>query len=134
MKISVKITDKGLKESANFEVPLGLLCAHSTYFEKALCGPWKESKQCAIKLPDTDPRVFRYFVRWLYTQQIYGQSTLSREQEPSDDDQAGEAPVDMAYDENDANNPVTWFFEDLFCLYVLPTSTTSESSGATSLR
>ncbi|RDW92791.1 BTB/POZ domain-containing protein [Aspergillus mulundensis] len=38
----------------------------SDFFDKALSGPWKESKERTVELPEVDPDVFALFVHWFY--------------------------------------------------------------------
>ncbi|KAI9658960.1 MAG: hypothetical protein M1821_001920 [Bathelium mastoideum] len=44
------------------------LTHHSTFFRKALSGPWTESISRVIELPEDEPKVFQLFVQWLYTE------------------------------------------------------------------
>lgn len=54
-----------------FTVHKGLLCHHSQYFRAALQGgPFVEALLGVVKLDDQDPKTFKHFVYWLYTQDI----------------------------------------------------------------
>lgn len=38
----------------------------SPFFDKAMSGPWQESMQRTIELPEDDPEIFAVYVHWLY--------------------------------------------------------------------
>lgn len=53
-----------------FPVHKGLLCYYSGYFDKALNGRFKESKQASVKLPTEDVETFQLFIGWIYTRRF----------------------------------------------------------------
>lgn len=53
-----------------FYLHRGLVCHHSTYFQGALRGDWKESKEGIITLDNEDEMTFQKFVDWLYTHRL----------------------------------------------------------------
>jgi hypothetical protein len=50
-----------------FNVHKVLLCAESEYFAKCFQGNFAEATTGETKLPETDPKTFTNFVKWLYT-------------------------------------------------------------------
>ena len=48
-----------------FEVPKGILCFYSGYFDAALNGPYIEAQEHVCHLPEEDPIIFEGFVYWL---------------------------------------------------------------------
>lgn len=49
-----------------FSVHEKLIRAPSPFFDKAMSGPWLESTQRTIELPDDEPPIFAIYVHWLY--------------------------------------------------------------------
>lgn len=47
-----------------------IICRESAYFKTALNGPFKEGVEQEVQLDD-DPIVVAYFLRWLYTENLY---------------------------------------------------------------
>ncbi|KAJ5360619.1 hypothetical protein N7517_009810 [Penicillium concentricum] len=43
-----------------------ILCSSSPFFKKAMSGPWKESAEHTIELPEDDPDMFDMYSHWLY--------------------------------------------------------------------
>ncbi|KAI9876477.1 MAG: hypothetical protein M1830_006433 [Pleopsidium flavum] len=58
-------------EKRNFGIHKDLLKHHSTYFDAALTGTFKESQEGLVLLPEDSPDVFELFVNWLYTQAFF---------------------------------------------------------------
>ncbi len=54
----------------HFQLPKGVLCRHSPYFNKAFNGEFKEGKQQSLELVDEDSGAFRLLVQWLLTGDI----------------------------------------------------------------
>jgi len=78
-------------QKQHYHLHKALLTHHSEYFNKALNGPWKESKEKAVTLDDVDTIAVDIFVHWLYTQQIPDnrdtlQMTRRFGSDPGDDD------------------------------------------------
>ncbi|KAK8192061.1 hypothetical protein BKA81DRAFT_285583, partial [Phyllosticta paracitricarpa] len=48
-----------------FQVHEVLLRSSSSFFEKALGGDWKESKEKMVPLPDEDVEIFSIYQKWL---------------------------------------------------------------------
>ena len=68
--VTVKVgpTDKlGTEEHGDFYLYENHLVYHSLFFRKALEGPWKESQDKVVELPEEEPYLFRMFIQWLYT-------------------------------------------------------------------
>lgn len=55
------------RQNINFGIHKGLLCHHSTFFDKALNGGFKEAVNGEVVLDDEDLEVFTRFNGWLYT-------------------------------------------------------------------
>ncbi|KAJ5165324.1 uncharacterized protein N7500_007154 [Penicillium coprophilum] len=53
-----------------FHVHKSIICASSPFLEKAMSGPWKESKARTFELPEDDPRIFTLYSHWLYFAKI----------------------------------------------------------------
>lgn len=58
-------------ESATFEITRGIICAKSDYFEKAFRGQFKKASERTLALDDVSPWIFKVFLTWVYTGQIY---------------------------------------------------------------
>jgi len=56
----------GSEPSVTFSVHEKLICASSDFFEKALSGKWKESKERSVKLEWDHPEAFQLYIHWLY--------------------------------------------------------------------
>lgn len=54
-------------EPKRFAIHKGLLCSRSGYFKAALTGNFREAEDQLVTLDDEDPRMFRRFNAWLYT-------------------------------------------------------------------
>lgn len=61
--ISIKVGP----ENTTFGIHRGLLCHHSSYFDRALNGGFKEAVEGEVILADEDPTIFTRFNEWLYT-------------------------------------------------------------------
>lgn len=59
-------------QETRFDLHRGLLCASSDFFRAAITGDFKERDQNKIKLPKQDVKIFKFFVRWLYTGRLRG--------------------------------------------------------------
>ncbi|KAK5746359.1 hypothetical protein LTR17_000739 [Elasticomyces elasticus] len=112
--------DDGDDEQQEFQVPRGLICASSEYFDKAFGETFEEGKTGKITLPDANFWVFECFVGWLYTQQVFWEHQDSRswEQPSLDRSYISANPVSYSLDVADLVDPVTWEFEHLFALYI----------------
>lgn len=53
-----------------FDAHIELLCAHSSFFDKALDGRFVEAETKYIPFPDEDPAIFTEFLSWAYTGQF----------------------------------------------------------------
>ncbi|KAH0292958.1 hypothetical protein M436DRAFT_78351 [Aureobasidium namibiae CBS 147.97] len=53
-------------EKEHFVVHKSILCAKSSYFDRALSGSFQEAITRFFQLPDISPVLFRIFVAWLY--------------------------------------------------------------------
>ncbi|KAJ5853655.1 hypothetical protein N7534_006198 [Penicillium rubens] len=49
-----------------FHIHKSLICTSSLFFQKAMSGPWKESKEQTLELPEDDPQAFALYSHWLY--------------------------------------------------------------------
>ncbi|CAI7593507.1 unnamed protein product [Penicillium crustosum] len=67
---AVKITVGASKEP--FHVHESVLCTSSRFFNAAMSGSWKESKEYTIELPEDDPAAFSIYSHWLYFAKIPG--------------------------------------------------------------
>lgn len=43
-----------------------IICASSPFFKNAMSGPWKESSEHTVDLPEDEPKVFALYCHWLY--------------------------------------------------------------------
>ncbi|KAF2121998.1 hypothetical protein BDV96DRAFT_662972 [Lophiotrema nucula] len=57
-------------EQKHFLVHKALLKSKSPFFAKALCGEWREAKDCAVNLPDVEPAIFELYVQFLFAQKL----------------------------------------------------------------
>ncbi|EXJ87748.1 hypothetical protein A1O1_04674 [Capronia coronata CBS 617.96] len=70
-------------EQVEFAVHKNMLCAASKFFERAVQGPFMESKTQQVRLPEERPEVFAFLVDWLYIgglDQMYPSIIRSRQQ------------------------------------------------------
>ncbi|KAK5688819.1 hypothetical protein LTS10_000797 [Elasticomyces elasticus] len=106
-------------EQQEFQVPRGLICASSEYFDKAFGDGFEEGKTGKITLPDTKLWVFECFIGRLYTQKVFWehQDRTSLGQ-PILDRFITAEPVADYLNIADLVDPVTWKFEHLFTLYI----------------
>ncbi|OQE22667.1 hypothetical protein PENFLA_c012G04784 [Penicillium flavigenum] len=49
-----------------FHIHKSLICTSSLFFQKAMSGPWKESKEQTLELPEDNPQAFALYSHWLY--------------------------------------------------------------------
>ncbi|KAL1797231.1 hypothetical protein ACET3X_003837 [Alternaria dauci] len=70
-----------------FQVHKEILCKKSEYFRTAYNGRWKEAEE-GVTLEDVEVGVFKFFVHWLYTQQLpdYDEDDEDDESENGEDD------------------------------------------------
>ena len=54
-------------EQKRYAIHKGLLCSRSGYFKAALTGNFQEAEDQVVTLDDEDPKIFRRFNAWLYT-------------------------------------------------------------------
>ncbi|MCJ1469512.1 hypothetical protein MMC07_008145 [Pseudocyphellaria aurata] len=54
-------------DNTSFGIHRGLLCHHSSYFDRALNGNFREAVEGEVVLADEDPSLFARFNEWLYT-------------------------------------------------------------------
>ena len=59
-------------QETRFDLHRGLLCASSDFFKAAISSNFKERDQNEIKLPKQDVKIFKFFVRWLYSGRLRG--------------------------------------------------------------
>lgn len=57
-------------ERKPFTVHELIICASSPLFKSAMSGPWKESKEHVVNLPEDDPNIFALYSHWLYYAKI----------------------------------------------------------------
>ncbi len=69
MFTSVVIVEVGPEQQA-FIVHKDFLCNVSPFFAAALQGHFKEAEEDKVRLPVEDPKVFEYFLQWLYTKDL----------------------------------------------------------------
>ncbi len=50
-----------------------MLCHHSTFFDSALNGRFKEASEKSVSLPEESESTFAIFVAWLYSQKLISQ-------------------------------------------------------------
>ncbi|KAK5725004.1 hypothetical protein LTR17_013390 [Elasticomyces elasticus] len=106
-------------QQGEYQVPRGLICASSEYFDKAFGEGFEEGKTGEITLPDTKIWVFECFIGWLYTQKVFWEHQDSRSlEQPMLDRFTTAKPAADYLDVADLLDPVTWKFEDLFDLYI----------------
>ncbi|KAJ5512379.1 hypothetical protein N7463_001931 [Penicillium fimorum] len=53
-----------------FHVHESIICTSSLFFKMAMSGPWKESEEHTIELPEDDPITFAVYSHWLYYAKI----------------------------------------------------------------
>jgi hypothetical protein len=68
-----------------FNVHEGILCDRSDFFKKALNGPWLESTEKTVKLPEDDPKTFRLYQGLLYTNEFPPNCAFEDEDLQTDD-------------------------------------------------
>ncbi|THY81846.1 hypothetical protein D6C92_10230 [Aureobasidium pullulans] len=94
-----------------------ILCSKSIYFNKALFGPFKESKTGIVKLEDVSSVLFRIFVTWIYEDKVrYTATKYSYSVEKDLEDDSDEYEDDDSEDEEqglDEDAPFTWPRQDL---------------------
>jgi hypothetical protein len=49
-----------------FTVHEDLICPRSHFFRKAMSGPWKESEERKVDLPEDEPGVFALYLKLIY--------------------------------------------------------------------
>ncbi|CAI7604491.1 unnamed protein product [Penicillium glandicola] len=49
-----------------FHIHESIICNSSLFFQKAMSGSWKESKERTLELPEDDPERFALYSHWLY--------------------------------------------------------------------
>ncbi|KAK4500148.1 hypothetical protein PRZ48_008334 [Zasmidium cellare] len=81
-------------EEEEFQVPRGLICAYSAYFDSVFRKTFAESNTGRSVIDDVRPWAFRVYVGWLYFQQI---SYISGRTEPRDFRKSSHA-VEPSYD------------------------------------
>lgn len=54
------------EEETPFYVHLNMLCDASVVFKAAFCGPFKESSERSMRLPDDDVETIERMIHWLY--------------------------------------------------------------------
>ncbi len=59
------------EEEHPFHIHKELVCRASDFFKAACCGDFKEADGL-VRLPEQDPKVFKYFIHWLYTGNLNG--------------------------------------------------------------
>jgi hypothetical protein len=64
------------KDQERYVVHEHLLAHYSKFFCAALTGSFKEAVDKVIKLEDTEPEVFEFFIHWLYYQRFPNDSTV----------------------------------------------------------
>lgn len=60
----------GRVDAQSFMVHEPLLRSSSPYFDRMLCGNWKEAREQLIKLPEDKPTIFAIYMAWLYQKKI----------------------------------------------------------------
>ncbi|GME65788.1 Btb poz domain containing protein [Neofusicoccum parvum] len=53
-----------------FFVHRKLICEFSSFFRAACNGPWKESEEGIVTLPEDGPEEFGIYLKWLYTNEL----------------------------------------------------------------
>jgi hypothetical protein len=61
----------GLSRFATFHVPEKAIRASSQFVDAAMKGPWKESEERLISLPDHNDKAFGIYLQWLLTGKLY---------------------------------------------------------------
>ena len=56
----------GLEERL-FQVSQKIICESSKFFKAATTGPWKESSEKIVRLPEADAHIFGIYIGWLHT-------------------------------------------------------------------
>ena len=67
--ITVRVSNE--PSHCDFAVHENLLRKSSHFFEKALGGPWRESQQKMINLPDISISAMKTYVQWLYSGRLH---------------------------------------------------------------
>jgi hypothetical protein len=62
------------EEETTFQAVASHLCAVSNYFQAALHGCFKESKEQVLRLPEVSAETFSCFLEWLYCRLVMGPS------------------------------------------------------------
>jgi hypothetical protein len=60
IRVLVGAEESGMKE---FTVHEDLICPRSQFFRKAMSGPWKESEERKVDLPEDEPGVFALYLK-----------------------------------------------------------------------
>lgn len=79
-----------------FHIHKDLLCYWSKYFRNAFNGSFREANEKEITILDVQPRIFKIFMGWLYTQNLMLDKDIEDTLTPSDrhNVQLDETPVD----------------------------------------
>ncbi|KAK3625183.1 hypothetical protein LTR56_020539 [Elasticomyces elasticus] len=113
----------GSKDKQGYQVPRGLICGMSDYFEKAFDPRFVEGQTGKIVLDDVKPWVFECFIGWLYTQKVFWDaSATSSDGLPRLGPTIDRRPMEEGSAEHltDVNllDPIHWRWDQLIQIYV----------------